>query len=204
MKAMADQLLRPTVFGNPLLREKAKRLGKSDIVSEDIQQLIADMKHTLEKKKYGVGLAAPQVGQGVALSVIGIKATPSRPDAEPFSTVIINPEVVETFGKRTGMWEGCISCGTGNSTLYGKVPRYRKVRLKWFDEAARQHERTFEGLAAHVIQHEVDHLNGVLFVDRVRDTKTYMMAGEYRKRIVRPALKKRKRLEHAKVKKYES
>lgn len=79
------------------------------------------------------------------------------------------------------MWEGCISSGEGDSTLYAKVPRFKSIRLRWLDEYAEQHDEVLEGFVAHVAQHETDHLNGVLFVDQVTDTKTYMIAEEYKK-----------------------
>jgi peptide deformylase len=125
------------------------------------------------------------------LALIAIKPTPNRPNRTPFDQTIINPEIVETYGRRSGMWEGCISCGQGNGLLYAKALRYKKIKLCWLDEQAKQHEEILEGFPAHVAQHETDHLNGILFVDRVRDTKTYMMADEYRKRIVKPQLQKK-------------
>lgn len=184
-------ILRRIVFGNPILREPARRLTREEILSDEIQALIHNMFYTVAKKKSGVGLAAPQVGVGVAISGIAIKETPNRPGLEPFESAIVNPEIVETFGRKTGMWEGCISCGEGVHTLYAKVPRYKKVRLRWLDERAMQHEEVIEGFKAHVAQHEVDHLNGILFVDRVVDTKTFMMQPEFKKRVVKPMLKKR-------------
>lgn len=179
------KILSATRFGNPILRKVARSLSPDEIISEDIQQLIADMRYTLVEESYGVGIAAPQVGHSVALSVIGIKPTPNRPNVDPFESVIINPEIVETFGELTDMWEGCISCGTGDDTLYGKVPRYEKIKLRWLDEHGKSREEVLSGFVANVAQHETDHLNGVLFVDRVADSMTYMMADEYRKRIVK-------------------
>jgi len=179
-----SKILKATRFGNPILRSKTRRLTPAQIQSTDIQELIEDMRYTLLKKEYGVGIAAPQVGSDAALSVIGIKPTPNRPNLEPFETVIINPEIVKTYGNRQRMWEGCISCGTGNNTLFAQVPRYKKIKLKWLDEKGTKREEILEGFVAHVAQHEVDHLNGLLFVDRVKDSSTYMMADEYRKRIV--------------------
>lgn len=179
------KLLRRIKFGNPILRQKAAKLTKEEILSPDIQELIANMRHTVAYKPYGVGLAAQQVGVDAALSLIAIKSTPTRPNREVFEMVIINPKIVETFGRRISLWEGCISCGQGNDTLYAKVPRYKKVKLRWLDENAKEHEEILEGLPAHVAQHEVDHTNGVLFVDRVKDTTTYMMADEYKKRVVK-------------------
>jgi peptide deformylase len=172
-----NKVLHKTEFGNPVLRSVARRLNNDEIVSVDIQQLLQDMYHTLEHKKYGVGIAAPQVGLSVAISVIDTKPTPTRPELARQQLTIINPEIVEAYGRKKQQWEGCIS----GSNLYAKVPRYTKVRLKWLDEKAEPHEQDFDGFLAHVIQHEVDHLNGVLFVDRVVDAKTYMTFGEYKK-----------------------
>lgn len=178
------KILKATRFGNPILRTKAKWLTLEQVMADDIRVLIEDMRYTLLKKEYGVGIAAPQVGVDVALSVIGIKPTPNRPNLEPFEAVIINPEIIETYGNKKRLWEGCISCGTGNNSLFAQVPRYKKVKMRWIDEKGVKREEVLEGFVAHVAQHETDHLNGVLFVDRVKDPSTYMMADEYRKRIV--------------------
>ncbi|MGI8648025.1 MAG: peptide deformylase [Mycobacteriales bacterium] len=175
------KLLRRTRFGDPVLRLQTRSLTYEEILSPETQELIQNMRYTVEKKRYGVGLAAPQVGKSLAISVIGIKATPTRPNLKPFDATIINPAIVETFGKRTGLWEGCISCGVGNDVLYAKALRYKKVRVRWQDERTRSHEAVFEGIVAHVLQHEIDHLNGVLFVDRVRDNKTMITIAEYKK-----------------------
>jgi len=176
-----SELLTATRFGNPILREEMRRISPEGILSEEIQNLIENMYFTLSEKKYGVGIAAPQIGARIALSVVGIKPTPTRPNLEPFNTVLINPVVTETFGDAEEMWEGCISSGEGANTLYAKVPRFKKIRLQWLDEGAKQHDEVLEGFVAHVAQHETDHLNGILFVDRVADPKTYMLADEYKK-----------------------
>src|SRR6266496_2858607 len=152
-------ILKIARFGNPILRQTTESLTVKEVQSSKIQMLIKNIRYTLVAKEYGVGLAAPQVGEGIALSVIGIKPTPNRPNLEPFETVLINPEIVEVFGHRTSMWEGCVSCGTGNNTIFAKVPRYKKIRLRWLDEHGKQHTEIIEGFVAHVAQHEVDHLN---------------------------------------------
>lgn len=177
-------------FGDPILRQCARRLTTKEIASPSIQKLIVDIRELNSLKQYGVGLAAPQVGNGIALSVIGIKPTPTRPELEPFEQVIINP-TYEGIGRRVGMWEGCQSCGRGTNTLYGKALRYRRIAATWFDQDAVYHEMILDGFVAHVFQHETDHLNGVLFVDRVRDTKTYMMANEFRQYVLNAKPKKR-------------
>lgn len=173
--------LKRTVFGNPILRTPARRLTPEEIGSERIRQLIADMREYLvTRPKYGVGIAAPQLGQPLAISVIEVRAMPHHPDVEPVSMVIINPEIVHTYGKRAPMWEGCISYGSSHVDFpYAQTYRYKKIRLHYMDEQGSEHEADYDGFLAHVLQHETDHLNGILFVDRVRDPKTYMMKSEF-------------------------
>lgn len=180
------KILRRTQFGNPVLRQVTQRLTKEEILSDKIQDLIANMRYTVEQKKYGVGLAATQVGQPVALSVIAIKPTPTRPKLKKLEFVIINPEIIKTYGDTEPMWEGCISFGDIKNFPYALVPRYKKLTLRWLDERAEQHEQDFDGMTAHVLQHEVDHLNGILFVDKVEDTTSYMSVNEYKKRFLKP------------------
>jgi peptide deformylase len=180
------KILRRTQFGNPILRQQARALTKSEITSPKIQELIADMQYTLKTKKYGVGLAAPQVGRDIALSIIGIKPTPTRPNETNLDMVMINPKILESYGLITPMWEGCVSFGDSDNFPYAQVPRYPKIRLRWLDETGEEHIEDFEGLAAHVIQHEVDHLRGVLFVDRVVDTTTFITVQEFNKRFKTP------------------
>jgi peptide deformylase len=178
------EILERTQFGNPILRKITQAVKTQDILSEKVQRLIADMKYTLVEKKLGIGLAAPQVGEDVAIAVIAIRKSKTRPNAKDFDLVLINPVITETVGNRTQMWEGCISAGSnGKADLFAKVPRYKKIRVKYFDQHGKKHHEYYEGLQAHVIQHEVDHLNGILFVDRVKDTNTYMTYKEYLKNI---------------------
>jgi peptide deformylase len=176
-----SKVLQRTLFGNPILRQPARHLSAQEILSSEIQTLIADMRYTVEAKKYGVGLAAPQVGHAIALSIIGIKPTPSRPHAKAIELAIINPEIIKTYGRRRQFWEGCISFGGAANFPYAKALRYAKVRVRYLDEYAKVHERDFDGLLAHVLQHEIDHLNGVLFVERVKDPRTFLMVSEYKK-----------------------
>ncbi len=170
-------VLRRRQFGDPVLREPCQVVDAETILSSKFQKLIADMTETLEKRTYGVGLAAPQIGQPLALSVIAIKPTPTRPRLKPESLMVINPVITKTYGMKVPMWEGCIS----GPELYAQVPRYEKIRVKWHDAAAKQHEKDFSGFLAHVLQHEIDHLHGLLFVDKVEDTKSYMTFSEYKK-----------------------
>lgn len=179
------KVLRRTQFGNPILRQPARQLTASEINSPKVQALIKNMRHTLSTVKLGVGLAAPQVGEAVAIAVVVIQPTRHRPDVEPYESVLINPLLTDTVGKRQQMWEGCISSGIGTAGLFAKVPRYKKIKVKFTDENGKRHHKEYDGLRAHIIQHEIDHLNGILFPDRVKDTKTYMTYGEYVKLVKR-------------------
>jgi peptide deformylase len=180
--------LRRTQFGNQVLRQATRLLAKEEITSREIQQLIKDMYFTLDKKLGGVGLAAPQVGHSVAVSVINIHATklrPHLPKEKWLKVVLINPKIIKSYGQRKQLYEGCLSF----ADVFAKVPRYKKIRISYLDEKGSKHEKDFEGLPAHVVQHEIDHLNGALFVDRVKDSSTYITGSEYRK-MVRQKLKK--------------
>lgn len=174
-----------TQFGNPLLHQKSKSLNDAQVTSKKIHTLIAEMRHLLISKKLGIGLAAPQVGRNLALAVVAIHPTPHRPKVKRFNLVLINPEITRTMGQRKLMWEGCISSGPGKAGLFAKVPRYEQLKVKYLDESATPHHKIFKDLPAQVIQHEVDHLNGVLFVDHVKDPKTFMTYSEYKKRVAK-------------------
>ncbi len=180
MSLIEPKILKRTEFGNPILQNKSTKLSVTDIKSDKIQQLIADMRHTVAAKKYGVGLAAPQVGSPVSLSVIAIKKTPTRPEAKEFEGVIINPSF-EGLGKQEAMWEGCISFASLQSPVFAKAVRFKHIRAKWLDEKGEAHDEELDGLVAHVFQHETDHLNGILFPQRVKDHSTWMNTSEYRK-----------------------
>src|SRR5205809_6011369 len=95
------KVLRKTEFGNPILRIISQTLSEEEIRSRDIQQLIENMYYTLGQKKYGVGIAAPQIGCSIALSTIDTKPTPTRPDLVRQKLTIINPKITKTFGRRT-------------------------------------------------------------------------------------------------------
>ena len=179
------KILRKTLFGNPILREKARELTPEEILSSDIQEFIVDLKYTVDKKKFGVGIAAPQVGKSIALAMLAIKPTPNRPNRQEFNSVIINPKVIKGIGEKALMWEGCISFASGTDNVpFAQTERWPSVEVEYLDERAVSHREVLAGFLAHVFQHETDHLNGTLFVDRVVDSSTFMLATEYRKRIL--------------------
>ncbi|MDR1969772.1 MAG: peptide deformylase [Candidatus Nomurabacteria bacterium] len=176
-QARQPRLLKLTPEGDPILRTKCQKLSKDKILSTEIQNLIDDIKFTSRDRRTGVGLSANQVGQPIAISVIAIKPTPGRPNLQPFDKICINTEIVETFGDRELMWEGCQSITRNESSepAMAQVPRYTKIRIKYFDEGGNERDEVIDGFAAHVVQHETDHLNGIIFTDLVdeKDLITY-------------------------------
>jgi len=179
-----SQLLTLCFDGDPILREKCRKLTKDEILSPEIQNLIRDIKYTCGQKKYGVGLSANQVGRPLAISVLAIKPTPSRPNLELFDQVLINTKIIETFGEPELLWEGCQSCepDQNGEPYMAQVPRYTKIRVKYLDQNGDEHEEIAENFTAHVIQHETDHLNGILYTDLI-DKKNRLTNREYRERI---------------------
>ena len=171
-------ILKVAHMGHPVLREKTKPISPSEIGSPRIQQLIDDMFETMAEYS-GIGLAAPQVHEGVRLFVAGVRnakvVTPMTDDEEmPFITVI-NPEIVPVGEETEGGWEGCLSI----PDIRGKVVRPASVRLRALDRKGRRIELVASGLPARVIQHEADHLDGVLFFDRMASFETLTFMDEF-------------------------
>src|SRR5690348_839534 len=166
-------------MGHPVLRARAKAIDPSDIKSPHVQQLIDDMFETMHEYQ-GVGLAAPQVHVGLRLFVAGFepdregdaKEKEAEDDRHVPLMALINPEI-EAVG--TGIvedWEGCLSI----PDIRGKVPRASAIQVKAYDRKGRRIEMRTRGFTARVIQHETDHLDGVLFFDRMTsfDTRTFL------------------------------
>ena len=183
-KMKQHEILELRTEGDPILQEQCRRLTMREILSDDIQNLIDSIKYTCDKKKYGVGLSANQAGHSVAVSVIAIKPTPSRPNLNIFDKVLINTEIVETFGDKELMWEGCQSAtqDENGEPAMAQVPRWTKVRIKYLDRAGLEQDEIIEGFVAHVAQHETDHLNGILFTDLISEN-SLITNEEYRRRL---------------------
>ena len=158
-------------MGHPVLRERARPLDKSDIKSAVIQKLIDDMIDTMHEY-HGVGLAAPQVHEGLRLFVAMLD---DDPDAKSEAAVIINPEIVPNGSEIEEGWEGCLSI----PDIRGMVPRYTDIRLKAVDRTGRTIELPLKNFPARVAQHETDHLDGVLFFDRMKSFNTLSFLDEY-------------------------
>lgn len=140
-----------------------------DFEGAELRQLLVDMRDTM-KALDGAGIAAPQIGVPLQVVIFGITHNPRYPDAEPVpETVLINPQI-EFIGEETEEgWEGCLSV----PGMRGLVPRFRKLRYVGLDEYAQPIDRVVTGFHARVVQHEVDHLNGVLYPMRIRDLRKF-------------------------------
>ena len=162
-------------MGNPLLRLEAKPFTLEEILSEETEILLRDMWDSLEEAG-GIGLAAPQIGISKQLAVIKLSEESDRyPDmetTEPY--VIFNPQITVLDKEVQGFWEGCLSV----PGLRGYVERPRKVRIDYLDENADERIIEVEDFLATVFQHELDHLIGMLYVDRMEDVSTLMYEDE--------------------------
>jgi peptide deformylase len=171
---MAETAVAPIVLcGDPVLRRPAEPVDPADLRSAGLRRLIARMRATMEAAP-GVGLAAPQVGEAVRLAVLSDgperwsqlsedEVAARERTAVPF-TVLVNPEVVpDGDDGRVGFFEGCLSV----PQLTGVVNRHRTVRVDALDEHGRPFSRRMSGWPARIVQHDVDHLSGVLYLDLV-------------------------------------
>jgi peptide deformylase len=150
-------------MGDPRLWEKS--LPVTDFRSEDLPLLLEDMRDTMAHLN-GAGLAAPQIGVGLRVVIFGVHANPRYPDAEEVpDTVLINPELTPLSNELEEGWEGCLSV----PGMRGWVPRYRKLKYSGYDEHGKRFVREVSGFHARVVQHEVDHLDGVLYPMRIKD-----------------------------------
>lgn len=165
-------------MGNPVLRQKARELTREEILSEPIRALVRDMVETLHAVG-GIGLAAPQVEESLRLAIIEIAAGNDRYPSmkEQELLVLFNPKVTVLDAATQEFWEGCLSV----PELRGLVARPRKIRVDYLDSEGKPHAIEAEGFLATVFQHELDHLDGTLYVDKLVSTKQLMFLDEFRK-----------------------
>ena len=171
-------ILKVARMGHPVLRARAKPLDPADIKSPRIQQLIDDMFETMQEYQ-GVGLAAPQIHQGVRLFVAGFAPRNDEDEDDEDGGVplmaLINPEISVIGDDLLEDWEGCLSI----PEVRGRVPRAREISVKAYDRKGRRIQMTARGFTARVIQHETDHLDGVLFLDRMESLETLTFLDEF-------------------------
>jgi peptide deformylase len=150
-------------MGDPRLLERSRELEAFD--TPELRELLADMRETMAHLN-GAGLAAPQIGVPLRVVIFGIKRNPRYPDAEEVpDTVLINPVIEPIGGEMEDGWEGCLSV----PGMRGVVPRYARIRYRGFDQRGESIDRTVGDFHARVVQHECDHLDGILYPMRIRD-----------------------------------
>ena len=156
-------------LGDPRLRQRSRELGEEQFGSAQLQALIADLRDTMAARA-GAGLAAPQIGVPLRVVIYGIPSNPRYPEAAPIpETLLINPVLTPIGEERQSGWEGCLSV----PGLRGRVQRWQRLQVAWRDTDGRCREQIVEGFHARVVQHECDHLDGVLFVDRLEDSRAF-------------------------------
>jgi len=164
-------ILKVARMGHPVLRERAKALDKSALRQPLVQKLIDDMIDTMHEY-HGVGLAAPQIHEGARLFV-GLLDDEPGPDSEAIA--LINPEIVPQSETKQEGWEGCLSI----PDIRGMVPRYTDILVKALDRDGKAIELRLKNFAARIAQHETDHLDGVLFFDRMTSMQSLTYLEEY-------------------------
>ena len=160
--------IRPVLrMGDPLLLQVAKPVEQFD--TPVLHELLVDMHDTMATLN-GAGLAAPQIGVSLQVVIFGVGANPRYPQAEavPY-TVLINPQLEPVSEEQEDGWEGCLSV----PGMRGLVPRYRSLRYRGFDQLGAPIDRTVSNFHARVVQHEVDHLLGILYPMRIRDLRSF-------------------------------
>ena len=170
-------ILKVARMGHPVLRARARALNPNEIRSPDVQRLIDDMFETMREYQ-GVGLAAPQVHEGLRLFVAGFAPSPDEEggDRERMPLMaLINPEITPVGGETVEDWEGCLSI----PDIRGRVPRAKAIVVRAYDRHGKRVELGAQGFTARVIQHETDHLDGVLFFDRMKSFETLTFLDEF-------------------------
>jgi len=177
-------ILKVARLGHPVLRGPCRALSSDEIVSAPVRRLVRDLHETLREYS-GVGIAAPQVHEPVRLALIEFGEDDARyrtRDAEPLR-IFFNPRVTVLDEALSGFWEGCLSV----PGLRGFVERPSKVRVDYLDAEARPRDLVAEGFLATVCQHEFDHLDGTLYVDRIADPKRFAFDEEFARYHAEPA-----------------
>lgn len=178
MTVRSKAILKVAEIGNPVLRSPTHPIA--NIHDPMVQQLIDNLIHTAIKTN-GVGIAAPQVSESLQLFIVASRPNLrylNAPVMEP--TPMINPQIVAFSDEQEQGWEGCLSV----PGMRGLVGRSREIEVLWCDRHGQPHQKVFTDFVARIIQHEYDHLNGKVFLDRVESTLDLMSDAEYHSQIV--------------------
>lgn len=172
------ELLEVIELGNPILRHKADAI--LNVMDDRVQTLIDDLMLTV-KHANGVGIAAPQVARSQRLFIVASRPNPrypTAPDMEP--TAMINPQILAHSDESVKGWEGCLSI----PGIRGQVPRHQAIEVEYIGRDGKRHTQELTDFVARIFQHELDHLDGIVFLDRVESTQDLMTEREYQERIV--------------------
>ena len=157
------------VYGDPVLKKRARDIEQGEM---DLIELSNDMFETMEAA-HGIGLAAPQIGKSIRLFVVD--GSPLEEEGmEAFRKVFVNPEINEETGEKWPFEEGCLSI----PNIREEVSRNERLTIRYFDEHWNEHTDTFDGMKARIIQHEYDHIEGILFTDYLSPFKKRMLRGK--------------------------
>jgi peptide deformylase len=175
--------VRPVLrLGDPRLRQVAEPV--QDLATPELARLIEDLRDTMAALD-GAGLAAPQIGVPLRVVIFCVTFNPRYPEAPPIpETVLINPHITPLSNERSSGWEGCLSV----PGMRGLVPRWDRIRFEGVDGEGNRIDRTVEGFHARVVQHECDHLDGVLYPDRIEDDRSFGFTAELEAAGVLPPL----------------
>ncbi|HBE21118.1 MAG TPA: peptide deformylase [Cyanobacteria bacterium UBA11149] len=173
-----NQSLEIAQIGNPILRQSAQFIH--NIQDEHLQQLIDALILTATGKN-GVGIAAPQVSASYRLFIVASRPNPRYPNApEMKPTAMINPRIIAHSEKMVKDWEGCLSI----PGIRGLVPRYQTIEVEYTSRDGKLSSQKLTDFVARIFQHEYDHLDGIVFLDRVQSSQDLLQEEEYQKRIV--------------------
>jgi peptide deformylase len=176
-------ILKVARLGHPVLRQTTAALTEADLQSALMQKFIDDMIETM-KEYDGVGLAADQVHESKQIAVLEVADNPRYPSKPQVPlTVLVNPKITPLSDDTEEDWEGCLSI----PDLRGKVPRYTRIRVEAWDRNGKPLDFIASDFHARVIQHEFDHLNGKVYLDRMRDFSSLTFLQEFTRYWLRPA-----------------
>ncbi len=160
-------------LGNAVLRQRATEV--ENILADECQQLISEMMLAVSQAG-GVGIAAPQINHSVRIFIMCSKPNERYPDAPLMSpTAIINPEILHYSSDTVKDWEGCLSV----PSMRGLVPRHRQIKVRYFDQQGQEQQKELTGFIARIFQHELDHLNGLTFIDQLESTRDLISEFEW-------------------------
>ncbi len=173
MSETRDDTEKIAQLGHPILRKRAEEVN--DILADDCQQLISEMMLAVSQAG-GVGIAAPQIHHSLRIFIMCSKPNARYPHAPLMqATAIINPEILHYSKEIVKDWEGCLSV----PSMRGLVPRHNEIKVRYYDQQGNEQRQQFTGFIARIFQHELDHLNGLTFIDQLESTQDLISESQW-------------------------